>query len=475
MRGVCLGIALAFALAMLGCAQPTEITLELTTDAPCNGTVSVTVGSSLTNMGADASASTATCANGSTGTIGTLVIVPSGADNASVAIAVTLDENDGGTTCDAGAPGCIVALRSLSFVPHQNIVLPVALSKSCAAMSCPAGETCVDGTCVAATIQDPKYCASEGCSLVASSDGGPGDAGPDDVGQGDSGQADGASPDGLSEASLQDGSTMDSSSADATPPSGGVMVPALWSLVGLDTTMTSSCPAGYDPAANVVADPVVSTSLCTYGCEIGGAPSCTAGTLNVSYSISGGVFGCGIPAGDALAETPGCQTTSVTEPIQYSSPTNATNNDCTATATPKGMLPFNAHVCSNPSTAICNGSTCYPNLVSPLQVCVTTTGSSSMCPPGFPHQHEVSLSGVVSCTAAGCSVTATCSGTVELFQGSNCGGTPFPVPADGTCNPLPQNETFQSYMYRSSSNVSCAYETPPLPTLASATSIVCCQ
>jgi hypothetical protein len=62
--------------------------------------------------------------------------------------------------------GCIVARRSVRYVSHQRLELPIALDTSCIDVPCGATTTCVNGNCVPAMIDQ---CGPNGCMP----DGGP--------------------------------------------------------------------------------------------------------------------------------------------------------------------------------------------------------------------------------------------------------------------------------------------------------------
>jgi len=49
-------------------------------------------------------------------------------------------------------PGCIVARRSLHFIPHTALVLPIQMQQSCIGQICDPNSTCVNGACVDAGI-----------------------------------------------------------------------------------------------------------------------------------------------------------------------------------------------------------------------------------------------------------------------------------------------------------------------------------
>lgn len=183
---LCAGVALVTAVA---CLEPTAITLQLSTDVPCSSLqgVTITVGSTGDYETKAPATETSTCSPD--GTIGSLVLVPSGSKDAEIAIRVVAGYGQTADSCEAPGygSGCIVARRILHYLPHTPLTLPVAMRKACAGVPCTPNQTCVDGVCKSAVVPDPGQCASSaGCGegSLGGGDGGPEleagtDAGPD--------------------------------------------------------------------------------------------------------------------------------------------------------------------------------------------------------------------------------------------------------------------------------------------------------
>ena len=72
--------------------------------------------------------------------IGTFVVVPNQGNGSSESFAVLVVTGDGDSNCRAAAgyPGCIVARRELSFLPHTPLTLPIAMDKACVNVTCAA-------------------------------------------------------------------------------------------------------------------------------------------------------------------------------------------------------------------------------------------------------------------------------------------------------------------------------------------------
>lgn len=139
---------------LASCREPTQITLELSTDIGCKdlGDTSIYVGtahelarplSALTPA-----AVTKGCIDAQPGHIGAIVVLPSGSDDERVSLRVVTGRRTSNCTTDLRS-GCIEARRSLGFVPHTPLRLPVMLSQSCENVVCDnAADTCLDGRCV---------------------------------------------------------------------------------------------------------------------------------------------------------------------------------------------------------------------------------------------------------------------------------------------------------------------------------------
>src|SRR5262245_43212128 len=147
MRKLGLGIVVALS-ATSSCLAPTEITLVLSTDVPCasiRGTA-IAIGAPGDDKTGIAT-SVQRCSDD--GGIGTLVVVPSGSIDDSVAVRVMLGMQSDPETCkEPDFTGCVVARRALRYVPHHPLTLPIELSGACVNQPCDPNTSCVDGTCV---------------------------------------------------------------------------------------------------------------------------------------------------------------------------------------------------------------------------------------------------------------------------------------------------------------------------------------
>ena len=171
-------VASATALA-LSCRDPTEMMVRITTNAPCDQLdVSIGVGAAgeaLSGEGAtqkgchDAAAAPAY--------VGSIVLVPSDRD-VSLTVRVTAGGGRSAASClEAFGKGCIVARRTLRYIAHATLNLPVLLDTQCDGQSCSDTSTCVLGKCVDSTI-DPNGCLLPGGCTPPAPDAGVPDSGP---------------------------------------------------------------------------------------------------------------------------------------------------------------------------------------------------------------------------------------------------------------------------------------------------------
>ncbi|HTJ82018.1 MAG TPA: hypothetical protein VL400_09840, partial [Polyangiaceae bacterium] len=173
---------LAVASLAVACATPTQITIDLTTNALCPtepGTddrleSTLIVGApSLVDASYDEITVTKQCATGAAeggrNEIGTLVFVPADANTSrelSVAIFAGVVRPDGVTRMSSeecrdyyvahktidGQP-CILARRKLGFVDNSKLLLPIDLDTLCVGVPCGEDQTCASGKCVDANVQ----------------------------------------------------------------------------------------------------------------------------------------------------------------------------------------------------------------------------------------------------------------------------------------------------------------------------------
>lgn len=174
------------------CATPTSLTLDVFSEVPCgkgSGAVLV-VAPTLRELkgGAPSSSSTRCDADGH---LGSVVVVPGGAKDSSLALSVMTRAD--GQSADAcleaqNAAGCIVAKRQLRFERRTEIKMRVDLRLSCLGVTCLETETCVRGACLPADVSCGADCDESVLMQVAGggalADGGVNDGGVSDTSDG---------------------------------------------------------------------------------------------------------------------------------------------------------------------------------------------------------------------------------------------------------------------------------------------------
>lgn len=152
-------------LSLAGCRSATEIRFEVTTDVPCasNRGVDVYVGPLDTLASRPPSSTSLTC--DANGRVGAIVVVPSAGNEDTVAVELVLGVNKEPADCRGTKyVDCIVARRALHFLPHEPLVVQVALRDACRGVDCPVDQTCSKGVCVSAVVSDPGACKGAGCT-----------------------------------------------------------------------------------------------------------------------------------------------------------------------------------------------------------------------------------------------------------------------------------------------------------------------
>jgi hypothetical protein len=155
-------LAAGAVLAPGGCRSPTQITLTITTDAPCAGVkgTALTVGSDPLSTETRVKqsffeATTKEC--DASGKIGTLVVTPGG-EAAAVVVVLGLDR-DPKSCAPPAYEGCIVARRVVGFAEHASLSVPIAMKVDCENVPCDAFTTCNVGRCVPSHVD----CADDDC------------------------------------------------------------------------------------------------------------------------------------------------------------------------------------------------------------------------------------------------------------------------------------------------------------------------
>ena len=159
-RMVCVAAACALPWGT-ACRAPTQITLALSTDLGCMTWREGAVYTGFVSPSAAPDVRFDSCERG--GSIGTVVVLPRDADDALVSVTAVLAIDRTVAECVANPAdrGCITARRSLPFVPHDPLRVPIGFLANCRGVVCDAGATCYrSGLCGPARL-DPARCSDE--------------------------------------------------------------------------------------------------------------------------------------------------------------------------------------------------------------------------------------------------------------------------------------------------------------------------
>ncbi|MEM1032184.1 MAG: C-type lectin domain-containing protein [Myxococcota bacterium] len=155
-----------------GCKDPTQLSLEFTTEAACpdrassdDGEAFAGLGIVLTGLGDPlVAADSAMCRASSSGRseLGSLTLTPGDSGDFRVTAAMSVDPAQSGPDCAvACSVGCIVAHRRGRFIDGIPLRLPIHFGLKCLGRCCDEGETCSDGVCTAET--DFEACENPPC------------------------------------------------------------------------------------------------------------------------------------------------------------------------------------------------------------------------------------------------------------------------------------------------------------------------
>jgi hypothetical protein len=459
---VCAGLlAATIAVGAAACRDPTQITVEVTTDVKCSdlrGTT-FTVGE-LSTLDERPLTTTTTQCDPALTRIGSMVIVPSGDNDDTVALRVVVGLGKDPADCkppDFG-PGCIVARRALRFVPHRSLTLPIFMATACDGIACGATDTCVKGDCRLATVPDPDTCtAPNGCGeaeLLAPA--------------GDAGVRDAASDAVVTKPLCAPGSGNACTSA----------LPAGWSPLAFAAARAASCPEGFT-AVDLVTRPAARLSACKCACQVSAAdpPSCAKGTL---VGTAGNTPTCDAAAVGGPITGTGCVVKpGTTASYARYTPLGLTRGTCAsssivdqgATADPaRGCVP--SAPCGE---AVCNGT-------SPegFASCIVHDADVP-CPAGpFVKRTLAGTSAQIACGGCPtCQNTATCSvPVVRAYNDGICTTEVTSAVVNGSCNLLTgaAGQAFGSIKYDVAlTNPSCTPTSAPTEAVSLASPrTICC-
>jgi hypothetical protein len=143
---------LTLGIGALACRAPTQVTLEIRTNADCQNPaawkgVAIYAGRPGDDVESrEPTLITETCDRGQ---VGTLTIVPSGARDEALGLRVVAGLSRKPEDCRAASyGGCIVARRAIRFEPGESLSVLIDLTTDCAGLACDATHSCSNGSCV---------------------------------------------------------------------------------------------------------------------------------------------------------------------------------------------------------------------------------------------------------------------------------------------------------------------------------------
>lgn len=187
------------------CLDPTQITVDITTDVPCADTkgTSLVGGAPGATERASPTTTTRDCENGR---VGTLVSTPSNDKDVDASFVVVMGVDRPVSECTAANQfkGCIVERRLIHYIKHTPLNLPITMWLVCKDVACDQDSTCArNGKCVSARIANPSSCSTGPCFLEGEGPYVPG--------------ADGGSDAPLGDGAITDGPRVGDADADGPP------------------------------------------------------------------------------------------------------------------------------------------------------------------------------------------------------------------------------------------------------------------
>lgn len=373
-----LGVLAMVSIGACGATQPTSITVRVRTDLSCDDlrTVAIAVAEpdAVDTRPAQTVTTACTVLDKELSTVGTLVVVPSGASDAPIGIRVT-----GGVTrladrctADTGFKGCIVARRLLRFVPEREIEVVVDLRLECADRTCDAASTCVRGACVGAGVDGATCSETEGCGEGALGAPGPTADGSTIPGPGLGNDSAAPTPDAGPKTCGPDEKACGGQCVKIADATFGCTAGACAPCAGADSsTFTcdgaacklAACKPGFKACGGVCVPADVAhgcgAAACTPCDANNGTPSCTAGGA-CAIACANGYKSCGGKCVSVDDPTYGCSATS-----------------CDASSCP-AVAGGSTLVCA---AGACVIGTCGPGTKACGQVCVPTDANNGCQDP----------------------------------------------------------------------------------------------
>lgn len=275
-------------------------------------------------------------------------------------------------------------------------------------------------------------------------------------------------------------------------PSACIVVPAGFELVaaadvgdGGAEAGAPACPAGFAKPSIAGITPAAKADSCTCDCAITKNGTCSNGQITNVY----GTATC-TDQGSPLEIGGGSCKPLAANVVAFSKltaqPTSDGNCSPTQTVMHKERVQWaeSTELCAIEASR-CSGGRCdVSGLGAPFRVCVAsadgtiTAANDVACPAGFPDKRVLGTGASFTCGACGaCTVSFTCTGTLDAFKNQGCDQLLGTLPVDGVCHPATATGAIKTYRANlTSQNNTCSVANPPATSpVVSTGRAVCCR
>jgi hypothetical protein len=264
--------------------------------------------------------------------------------------------------------------------------------------------------------------------------------------------------------------------ADAAWPTGpatctcGLSAASGFTLVAYAADRSAGCPSDMTQF-DLVTGPTAGPGACACGaCAVTATPSCSMGSFASDFDTS---------------TSPACGTRAISHPCN--------NGACTPVPGTYGQHgravpppPTGPGACTAPGVAnqaaaqsapvrACAESAtrcaCDPALSPAFHACMRAPGDVA-CPAQAPNKHLVGAGAAVTCGACGCTLAATCGGSITFYSDTNCTTSLFTI-TDTACT-LEGTGTYSSYLWQGKTSTSCTLGPSAATAGLTAPSTICC-
>jgi hypothetical protein len=122
-------------------------------------------------------------------------------------------------------------------------------------------------------------------------------------------------------------------------------------------------------------------------------------------------------------------------------------------------------------------TTCESNVcagIAPFSECVLTDGDYA-CPAPFSTRYVPSTNEDITCEACGCTLNATCEGTLTLYTDMTCTAGGLDLPVTGSCESVSSPDTYFTYKYMGKVKLMKCADEPPVQAKFTPAQTLCCK